>query len=322
MPDLPDMPGGLRRAGRVAAATVVAALWTLGVLMASPASAAAPADRPVASDRPAAEDPCAAPADGTDEQAVITAALACLQSVDDHIAILGAKRYTAGQFTDAVERARSHNVTLWVVILGDQTDEDGASRVADGILHQVGGTVVVVTPDYFGLASEQFGQSDLDDAGSAVTQGDDVSVVTTIVNSLTAKPFPWLLVVSVTIAVLVLGAFAGGLWTRRRRHHADDAALADLTAGLAGRVNDVAPTIVALSDQVDITQRPDLSDRFDRATGDYDELRDKLATPLPNRAAVNEAAAAVQELTDELTSISQEVTAALGQQSQRPPQPS
>lgn len=323
MPDLRARPGPLRRIGRWAVA--VLGLITLVTIAPTTPATAAPAPGVARSATTAGQDdPCAAPTDFTDHQAVVDVAVTCLQATGDHTAIIGDQRYSADEFADAIDRARTHNVALSVVVLGDEVAEgegaarDGASDIADGVLHVVGGTVVVVTPDHFGVASEQFGQSDLDAAADAVGGvGDDAEVVTKIVDSLTAKPFPWLLAVLATIVVLVLGAFAGGLWTRHRRHHADAEALADLTAGLASRVNDLAPTIVSITDEVDIAGRPDLEERFARATGDYNELRDLLGSPLPTRAAVNEAAARVQHLTQDLAAVDTEVSAALA--SHRPP---
>jgi hypothetical protein len=307
---MPDLSDRRRAVGRILG--VVAVLLTVAALVAvgpGIASAAGPAVL--------AAGTCP-PADAADQDAVTSVAVACLQAGSDHLALIGESRYSAALFTDQIDRARAHRVALWVVVLGaevgkgEQAAKDGAGTVAEGVQHQVGGTVVVVTPDYFGIASDELSQSDLAKARDAVSAGDGPQVVATIVDSLTAKAFPWLLAVTATIAVLVLGAFAGGLWTRRRRRHADQEALVDLTGGLAARVGDLAPTIVSITDEVDIVGRPDLEDRFAQATGDYNDLRERLAAPLPNRAAVNEAAARVQALTDSLAAIRSEVTAALG----------
>jgi hypothetical protein len=323
MPDLSDRPGAPGRIGSGAVTLLVIAAGLLlmaGVsILGTGASAAAdPAAMPTGVAQAAAVvDACTPPADVTDQDAMITVAVACLQATTDHVALVDDHRYSAGKFADQIALARSHNVSLSVVVLGAEVGEsakasgDGASRVADGVQHQVGGTVVVVTPGYFGISSDEFSQSDLDRARDAASVGDAPQVVATIVDSLTAKPFPWLLAVTATIAVLVLGAFAGGLWSRRRRRHTDQEALADLTAGLAARVADLAPTIVSITDEVDVVGRPDLEDRFAQAAGDYNELRARLGAPLPDRAAVNEAAARVQVLTDGLAAIDSEVTAAL-----------
>jgi hypothetical protein len=320
MPETRHDPARLRAIGRVVgrviAPVLALSLWVAVGATGIASAALIPTAGAVSAGRiPMAEavtgDACAAPADFSDHQAVIDAAVACLDAGGDHIAVIGDDAYAASQFTDAVDRARSENVDLSVVILGQEAGDEGPTQVSDGVLQRIGGTVVVVTPSKLAISTDQFSQADVDKAKDAARVGDDAEVVDAIVNSLTAKPFPWLLAVGLTIAALVLLAFAGGLLTRHRRHHADAEALADLTSGLAARVNDLAPIIVSITDEVDISGRPDLEDRFAQATGDYNELRDRLAAPLPDRAAVNEMGARVQALAETLHGIESEVSTAL-----------
>ncbi len=88
-------------------------------------------------------------------------------------------------------------------------------------------------------------------------------------------------------------------------------ALADLTTGLARRIEDLVPVVSGLAGRAGQTGRHDLEDRVDRAVDDCTQLRDRTSRPLASRRDVDAAGAQVAALTAEVGGLQSEIDALL-----------
>jgi hypothetical protein len=223
-----------------------------------------------------------------DVDTVVSEALDQLDSAS--VALVAGSSANRSDLTAVVAEADDHDVRLWIVSVGPQQHltQDQTNSVGDQILNAKGGTVIVLSADWITIRSDTYSSDARQAASDAAAHAgsSDAAAARAALDSLTAKAFPWgWVILGVIIAVVVL-ALAGAWWERRRRRRADADELARLTTALADRVGALAPTIVTLSDQVPLSGRGDVTDRFNQASSDYNTLRDQLARPLPSRRAV------------------------------------
>jgi hypothetical protein len=273
---------GVGRAWRAVLALLVVAL----ALLAPGTAAAQPATASPA--RAASSDPAGIALRTGDVRAVVTAALRQLNR--SAVALVAGSTADPGPLTAVTTDARHRDVSLWIVSVGpDQPlSQDQTNSVGDQVLGAKGGTVIVLSADWITIRSDSY-SSDARQAASDAAAGagsSDAAAARAALDSLTAKAFPWGWVILAVVIAVVVVALAGAWWERRRRRRADADELARLTSALADRVGALAPTIVTLSDQVPLSGRSDLVDRFNQASADYNTLRDRLAKPLASRRAV------------------------------------
>lgn len=278
------LPSSVAGHGPVRALTTTI-LLVLGLLLAiSGPAAAAPADG-----RPGTQAAGSAPAPAdVDVDTLVSQALSQLGS--SSVALLAGSRADRTGLENVVATARDRGVTLWIVSIGSQArpTEDQNTAIGDRILAARHGTVFVLSAEWVAVRSDNYSSDRRQAASDAASNAgnSDTSAAQAALDSLTAKSFPWGWVILAVVLAVIAVALAGAWWERRRRRRADAEELARLTKALSDRVGALAPSIVTLSDQVDLVGRKDLSDRFNQASADYNALRDTLAAPLPSRRAV------------------------------------
>jgi hypothetical protein len=104
---------------------------------------------------------------------------------DDHIAVeRGVTETDAGELADPVQRARSAGLKLSVVVLKDDV-EGHLSDVAVAVRKRVGGTVIVISPSVYAIASDTASDAEMDAAlDAAADAGSYVELVDDMVDSL------------------------------------------------------------------------------------------------------------------------------------------
>ncbi|WP_029135913.1 Rv1476 family membrane protein [Nakamurella lactea] len=237
-------------------------------------------------------------------------------SVDDvvsalgtnHVAVIGTTA-SESELAQIAQQARDGGVNLSIVSLKTRLTSKDAQTLAGEIKARVGGTVLVLTPDSAAQYSDELSGSQQSAAEAAVKAagGDDVSAARAYMESATAKPFPWSLVVIGLVALVVIGAIVYGVIGRNRRKKADHEALADLTLGLGKRLQVLAPLMLTITSRIGLVDRPDLADRFNRASGDYTRLGGVVATPLTSRAEVDRTAAEIATVEKTLDDIDRQL---------------
>lgn len=231
---------------------------------------------------------------------------------DDHVAVVGS-RFSEAELAQVVADARSENLMLSVVSVGEPLLKQVASDLTAEVHSRVGGTVLVISPQGSDQESSELSNAQQDDAQAALLAAgqDDVAAVRAYVDSATATGFPWTIVGIVALIAVVLGAVAFGAWRRHRQQQDDDEQLADLATGLSDRLGNLAPQVLGIAPRVEVAGRPDLEDRFNRASGDYAALKETLATPPQNRAEIDRTAASMSDLERRLDDLDTELDALL-----------
>lgn len=230
----------------------------------------------------------------------------------DHVAVVES-RFSESALAEVVADARAKNLELSVVSVGARLIKQDAQELAAVVASRVGGTVLVLSPTAGGQYSSQLSSTQQKDAQTALGAAgdDDVAGVRAYVESATAAGFPWALVGIVVLIVAVLGAVAFGAWRRHRRQQDDDEQLADLATGLSHRLGKLAPQVLGLAPRVEVAGRPDLEERFNRASGDYASLKETLSTAPKNRAEIDRSAATLSDLERRLGALDRELDALL-----------
>jgi hypothetical protein len=83
---------------------------------------------------------------------------------DDHIAVeRGVTETDAAELADPVQRARSGGLELSVVVLKDDV-EGHLSDVAGAVRKRIGGTVIVISPSVYAIASDTASDAEMDAA--------------------------------------------------------------------------------------------------------------------------------------------------------------
>lgn len=254
--------------------------------------------------------PAAAQDGGTVAGISIDAVVASLG--EDHVATIGS-RFSERALAQVVADARAKNLELSVVSVGDRLIKSDAQELAAEVASRVGGTVLVLSPTAGGQYSSQLSSTQQQDARSALLAAgdDDVAAARAYVDSATATGFPWAIVGIVVLIAAVLGAVAFGAWRRHRQREDDDEQLADLASGLSHRLGKLAPQVLGIVPRVEVAGRPDLQERFDRASADYAVLKETLSTPPQNRAEIDRSAASLSDLERRLDVLDRELDALL-----------
>ncbi len=292
--------------GRLAAGSLLAAI----ALLIGPWPSASATVRSVAHGVPAAVT-AAVPdraAAGDDVIGGVRVADVVVALADNHVAVIGSAADEA-QLAQVVSDARAKNLKLSVVSLKARLTQSDATLMAAEVRTQVGGTVLVLTPTSGGLDSSELSgtQQKTARAAAAAAGDDDVAAARAFADSATAKGFSWLLVVVGVIVLGILAVVGAGIWRRKRKAGTDLQALAELSTHLSDRLGRLAPQILGIAPRIEVAKRPDLDARFDRASGDYSQLQETLATPLGTRQAIDAATAQIAALEKRLAAIDQEL---------------
>jgi hypothetical protein len=174
---------------------------------------------------------------------------------------------------EAVDEAERLGIDLEVVVLV----EGGAENLAGDILDRLGaGTVVVFTAESYGVASEDVGQSRLDDALAEAADelsGPDAALgVEALVAALepsAGRPWGW--IIAGLVVVLVAVAVGGRWWDTKARAERQAARRERRRAELAAQAGELASQVVDLSDKVELADDPELSRRYRDAAASFRE---------------------------------------------------
>lgn len=214
------------------------------------------------------------------------------------VALAGGSTADANALRQVVRDARDKKLRLSVVSVGVNLTGADAEALARAVQSRVNGTVLVLSTDSSADFTNELSESQRSDArAAAVAAGrDDVAAARGYAEAATAEGFPWFIVVICVVVALIIGAVIWGLLRRNKSHQMDEQQLADLTAALRQRIQRLAPLVLSVGARVDVAGRPDLSDRFARASGEFSRLQETLATPLTSRAEVDSATARVADV--------------------------
>lgn len=227
---------------------------------------------------------------------------------DDNVAVIGS-RASESALAGVAKDARSRGLQLFIVSLSARLTEQDAKLMAQEVRSRVGGTVLVLTPTAGGEDSSTLSGNQQSAAKAAANRAgdDDVAASKAFVDSATSKGFPSVLLVVGVIVVVIIAVILVGYLKRRRKQQEDHASLAELTAALADRVGKLSPLVLAIAPRVDVANRPDLSARFNQASGDYTTLRDTVAEPLATRKEIDATTAAIADLEKRLGSLDEQL---------------
>jgi len=288
------MPSSARRAGSIAALLSLLLLLTM-----------APA--PLAD----ARSTTAAPVGGVDIDAVVE------DLADDHVAIVGTVAGSEADWAAVVNDARDAHLNLSVVVLGTSPDGATPTEVAEAVLGQIKGTVLVLSPassdgHSIGLASNDVGQAQVDAVvaeldGSAATP----ATAQAVVDRLMGDGFPWLLVGVGGLIVIVCLGVAYGLWRGRQHRRRGADAPAELTAWLRTRLAEEAGRLGGLAQQVAGTRRDDLRSRLQDAEAEREAILAVLDDGPLDRARIDAVAGRLATLDGEVSKLCADVDAAL-----------
>ncbi|NNG34346.1 DUF6676 family protein [Nakamurella aerolata] len=278
---------------------VVATLLTLSLGWLLPTAAGLPAGAPAAAAVPLTAPPSAASAPRLTE---VIGSVNVDQAVRDvqasGVALAGGSTADANALRQVVSSARGKKLQLSVVSVGFNLTGADAEALAKAVQSRVNGTVLVLSTDSSADYTNELSESQRADARAAsVAAGrDDVAAARAYANAATAEGFPWFIVMICVVVAVIVGAIIWGLVRRNKSHQMDEQQRADLTAALRQRLERLAPLVLSVGSRVDVAGRPDLSDRFARASGEFSQLQEELATPLSSRGEVDSTTARVAEV--------------------------
>ncbi len=231
----------------------------------------------------------------------VDAAVAALG--DDHVAVLGGSG-SETDLADAVAEARTDGLGLSVVSVASSLTGQQAMEIAGAVQVQTGGTVLVVSPDAIGSRSTTVSNSADEAARTAAAEAaDPPAAVRAYTDVATEKPFPWSIVLIGAIILVIAAGVVGRIRVGRRRTPQDPAEFADLTGGLAERLDELGPVLEALEPQVETAGREDIVEHLTWAANQHEELRRRLLVPLTSRTEVDEIASDVSRLDECVQSI-------------------
>ena len=199
----------------------------------------------------------------------------------------GAEAVDLGRLANIRAAAADWDLDLYVVVLASSTD---AVAFAQDVMGQIGGTVLVFTPDAYGASSSELSQSRLDDAlgNSADELARDDIVAGVAAFEAAARPGsrPWGLIIGGALLLLVVVAVVGRMVERRATAGRRAAALAKRWDGLKARADALANPVLELSTRVEIDGRSEIAERYRNAASRYGELAHELGRS-PNAARVD-----------------------------------
>jgi hypothetical protein len=222
----------------------------------------------------------------------------------------GAEGVEVGRLESIRADAADEDLDLSVVVLASSVD---AVAFAEAVKDRVGGTVLVFTPDTYGVSSSELSQGRLDDAlddADADLAGDDIAAgVSAFVDAAIPTSRPWGLIITGALLLLVVVAVAGRAIERRATADRRAAALARRWGELKERADDVADPVLELSTRVEIDGRPDIAARYRDAATRYGDLTRELGRA-PKARRVDDLNRALTEVEAELEALHTEVAPA------------
>ncbi len=190
----------------------------------------------------------------------------------------GAEDVDVARLRDLIGEAAEADLDVTVIVLAEPTN---AVAFAGAVNDRVPGTVLVFTPDAYGVASSELAQATLNDALNDAA--DELSSpnledgVAAFVDAATPSNTNWgLLIVLAVVAITVIG-ITGRVVEQRATRGRRAAALRRRWGQLEARADLLASPVLDLSTRVELDGRPALADRYRIAANRYGEVRDALA---------------------------------------------
>lgn len=193
----------------------------------------------------------------------------------------GAEAVDERAVLDAIDIAVGYGVDLRVAVLAAGTDSQSGARSIGTALGS--GTVLVFTPDSYGVFSNEVSQSRLDDALVAAQDelsGPDVAVGTAAFAEALNTDSGGVsagLAVAVIVAVLVVVGVGGRLWEVKTRATRQARRRDRRRVELTDRTRRLGDKVLELSDPVELADDPDLARSYAEATGRFDEAELTIA---------------------------------------------
>ncbi|MDJ0962336.1 MAG: hypothetical protein QNJ88_16940 [Acidimicrobiia bacterium] len=219
----------------------------------------------------------------------------------------GAEDVDVPRLRDVIAEAATADLEVSVVVLAEAAD---AVAFASAVNDRVPGTVLVFTPDAYGVASNELAQATLndalDEAADDLSSPNLVDGVEAFVDAATPTNTNWgLIVVLAIVAVAAIGV-GGRVIERRATRGRRAAALRREWGQLEARADLLASPVLDLSTRVELDGGAALAERYRIAAGRYGEIRDALGRD-PSADAVEE----IQSDLDDLERRLDELEAAL-----------
>jgi hypothetical protein len=234
----------------------------------------------------------------------ITPSLAMAATPDEAVAGISAGIYiesgaedvdTAG-LRDVIADANEADLDVTVVVLAEATD---AVAFAGAVNDRVPGTVLVFTPDAYGVTSTELAQATLDDAlddaADDLSSPDIVEGVAAFVDAASPSNMNWALIFVLGVLVVAAIGITGRVVERRATRGRREALLRREWGQLEARADLLASPVLDLSTRVELAESEALADRYRLAANKYGEIRDELAE--------NQSADAVEQIQRDLDEL-------------------
>lgn len=197
--------------------------------------------------------------------------------------------------------AAKPDLQLSVVVVPQGTSAELA-QLAKLIRQERGGTVLVLSPESTGAASETYDDATLTAAAGGLPLG-DAQAAEAFVAELTDPGPPWLVIVLAGAALLTTVAIGGRWWERRRQRRRDTAALASEGARLRDEVSEMADEILAFEPQVSVHGDPELETEYSQVAVEYRELSHAVERDPQTRRGADELSTRVRALRERVEAL-------------------
>lgn len=218
---------------------------------------------------------------------------------DNGVAAPGDQSELAAVVDDA---AAQHDLQLSVVVVPDADSSAQLTDLAGQLQQERGGTVLVLSPNFTGAASDSYDSATVTEAVENLPPN-DVQATEAFVDSLTDPGTPWL-ALALAGAVLLAAVAAGGRWwEQRRRQRKDATALAAEGARLRGEVAELATAVLALEPQISLRGDTELAAEYSQIAVEYQELTHLVERDPRNRRAEERLSARVRALRERVQAL-------------------
>ena len=190
----------------------------------------------------------------------------------------GAEDVDTARLREVIADATEAGLDVTVIVLAEATD---AVSFADAISDRIPGTVLVFTPDAYGVASTELAQTALDDtlrdAADELSSSDVADGVAAFVDAASPSNTNWGLIVVLGVLIVAVIGITGRVVERRATRSRREALLRKEWGQLEARADLLASPVLDLSTQVELAESDALAERYRLAANRYGEIRDALA---------------------------------------------
>ena len=208
----------------------------------------------------------------------------------------GAEEVDTAALRQVIAEAADAGLDVTVIVLAEATD---AVAFAEAVNDRVPGTVLVFTPDAYGVASTELAQSTLndalDDAADDLSSPDLIAGVESFVDAAVPSSTNWGLIIVLGVIVVAAIGITGRVVERRATRGRRAAALRKEWGQLEARADLLASPVLDLSTRIELAESEALTERYRLAANRYGEIRDALARE-PAADAVDQTQADLDEL--------------------------